>query len=61
MGSYSTALRSIMAKTSIKVSVVLAPNEKLNDLYCSPNIGRVIKSRMRWAGQVARMDKRRGI
>jgi hypothetical protein len=30
--------------------------EDLNDLYCSPNIVRVIKfRRMRWAGQVARM------
>ena len=31
-------------------------NEELNDLYSSPNIVRVIKSRrLRWAGNVARM------
>ena len=37
-------------------------NEELNDLYCSSNIVRVIKSsRMKWAGHVARMGKRRGV
>jgi hypothetical protein len=34
---------------------------ELNDLYCSPNPVRVIKSRMRWAGLVARMGERRGV
>ena len=37
-------------------------NEELNDLYCSPNIVRGIKSRrMRWTGHVARMGEERGV
>ena len=33
-------------------------NEELNDLYCSPNIVRVIKlRRMRWVGHVASMGR----
>ena len=37
-------------------------NEELNDLYCSPNIVRVIKSRrIRCVGYVVSMGERRGV
>ena len=37
-------------------------NEELNDLYSSPNIVLVVKSRrMRWVGHVARMVEWRGV
>ena len=36
-------------------------NEELNDLYTTPNIVRVIKSRrMGWAGHLVRMDEEMG-
>jgi hypothetical protein len=37
-------------------------NKALNDLYSSPNIVQVIKSRrMRWAGHVVHTEKTRGV
>ena len=32
-------------------------NEELDNLYCSPYIIRVIKSRILWAGHIARMGR----
>jgi hypothetical protein len=34
-------------------------NEELHNLYASPSIIIIIKSRIRWAGHVARMEKKR--
>jgi hypothetical protein len=37
-------------------------NEELHDLYTSPTVMRVIKSRrMKWVGHVARIGERRGV
>jgi hypothetical protein len=37
-------------------------NEELRDLYSSPSMNRIIKSRrMRWAGHVARIGEKRNV
>jgi hypothetical protein len=36
-------------------------NEELNDLYSLPNIVRVVKSRIRWAGDVVWIGEERGV
>jgi hypothetical protein len=36
-------------------------NEELHNLYCLPSIIRIIKSRMRWAGRVARLGEKRNV
>ena len=49
-------------QVTIYVLICTNATGELNDLYCSHNIFRMIKSiPMRWAGRVARMGDRRGV
>ena len=60
-----TKILTVLLSKTLEVSNIsklyffLYYNEELSDLYSLPNIVRVVKSRMRWAGHVARMGEGR--
>ena len=62
-----TKILTVLLSKTLEVSNIsklyffLYYNEELSDLYSLPNIVRVVKSRMRWAGHVARMGEGRRV
>ena len=57
-----TLAPSLRAVSRLSLVEIIQSRVILNDLYCSSNIVRVIKSRIiRWAGHVARTGERRGV
>jgi hypothetical protein len=58
---FNRVLRKILGPKRDQVTRewIKLQNEKLNDLYCSPNIVHVMKSRMRRTGHVALMGEGR--
>jgi hypothetical protein len=62
MFSVTSYLPHLLMGISSTISYTFLHNEELNDLYSSPNIVQVVKSRrMRWAGHVAHMGEDRGV
>jgi hypothetical protein len=67
LGNFAWFLNKTRRNHCLKIAIYYGHNnkklhnEELNDLYSSPNVFRVFKSRrMRWTGHVARMGERRG-